>query len=109
MNLRCKRQIFLAVFVLFFSLTANTDHVYAQKLRAAYTAFAGTFTILSVGKEAVFYHKAGAATFLGEFTFGELTQQQALNSLQLFAEVAMPELRKFEIDALNFTTSEAKE
>ncbi|HYA28249.1 MAG TPA: LLM class flavin-dependent oxidoreductase, partial [Acidobacteriota bacterium] len=45
---------------------------------------------------------AGADTFLGEFTFGELTQKQALNSLRLFAERVMPELRKFELDALNY-------
>ena len=45
---------------------------------------------------------AGADTFLGEFTFGELTQKQALNSLGLFTEQVMPELKKFEIDALNF-------
>jgi alkanesulfonate monooxygenase SsuD/methylene tetrahydromethanopterin reductase-like flavin-dependent oxidoreductase (luciferase family) len=53
--------------------------------------------------------EAGADTFLGEFTFGELTQQQALNSLRLFTEQVMPELRKFEIDALNFPKPEAKE
>jgi alkanesulfonate monooxygenase SsuD/methylene tetrahydromethanopterin reductase-like flavin-dependent oxidoreductase (luciferase family) len=53
--------------------------------------------------------EAGADTFLGEFTFGELTQQQALNSLRLFTEQVMPELRKFEIDALNFPKAEAKE
>src|SRR5215475_3081859 len=45
---------------------------------------------------------AGADTFLGEFTFGELTQKQSLDSLRLFTEQAMPELRKLEIDALNF-------
>lgn len=44
---------------------------------------------------------AGADTFLGEFTFGELTQKQALDSLMLFSERVAPELRKFEIDALN--------
>jgi len=49
---------------------------------------------------------AGADTFLGEFTFGELTQKQALKSLRLFAEQVMPDLRKFEIDALNFPKSE---
>jgi hypothetical protein len=37
MNLRCKKQIFLAVFALFISLIANTDELYAQKLRVAYT------------------------------------------------------------------------
>lgn len=46
--------------------------------------------------------EAGADTFLGEFTFGELTQKQALNSLKLFAEQAMPALKKFDLDALNF-------
>lgn len=50
---------------------------------------------------------AGADTFLGEFTFGELTQKQALNSLALFTEKVMPELRKFEIDALNFPRVDA--
>ncbi len=46
-------------------------------------------------------NEAGADTFLGEFTFGELTQKQALNSLRLFTEQAMPELRKVNIDVLN--------
>ena len=50
---------------------------------------------------------AGADTFLGEFTFGELTQRQVLDSLRLFAEAVMPELRKFDIDALNFPRAEA--
>jgi alkanesulfonate monooxygenase SsuD/methylene tetrahydromethanopterin reductase-like flavin-dependent oxidoreductase (luciferase family) len=50
--------------------------------------------------------EAGANTFLGEFTFGELTQKQALTSLRLFAEQVMPELRAFEIDALNFPKTE---
>jgi ABC-type nitrate/sulfonate/bicarbonate transport system substrate-binding protein len=60
MNLRGKRQILLAVFLLFFSVIANTDDTYAQKLRVAYTAFAGTFTILWVGKDAGLYLKHGA-------------------------------------------------
>ena len=51
--------------------------------------------------------EAGADTFLGEFTFGELTQKQALDSLRLFAERVMPELKKFEIDALNHPKAEA--
>jgi alkanesulfonate monooxygenase SsuD/methylene tetrahydromethanopterin reductase-like flavin-dependent oxidoreductase (luciferase family) len=46
--------------------------------------------------------EAGADTFLGEFTFGELTQRQALISLSLFTKQVMPELRKFVIDALNY-------
>jgi alkanesulfonate monooxygenase SsuD/methylene tetrahydromethanopterin reductase-like flavin-dependent oxidoreductase (luciferase family) len=51
--------------------------------------------------------QAGADTFLGEFTFGELTQKQALDSLRLFTERVAPELRKFEIDALHFPRAEA--
>jgi alkanesulfonate monooxygenase SsuD/methylene tetrahydromethanopterin reductase-like flavin-dependent oxidoreductase (luciferase family) len=47
-------------------------------------------------------HQAGADTFLGEFTFGELTQKQVLDSLALFAQRVMPELQKFKVDALNF-------
>ena len=50
---------------------------------------------------------AGADTFLGEFTFGELTQKQALNSLRLFTEQVMPELRKIDIDALNYPKADA--
>jgi alkanesulfonate monooxygenase SsuD/methylene tetrahydromethanopterin reductase-like flavin-dependent oxidoreductase (luciferase family) len=50
---------------------------------------------------------AGADTFLGEFTFGELTQKQSLNSLRLFTEQVMPELREFDIDALNFPKADA--
>jgi alkanesulfonate monooxygenase SsuD/methylene tetrahydromethanopterin reductase-like flavin-dependent oxidoreductase (luciferase family) len=50
--------------------------------------------------------QAGADAFLGEFTFGELTQKQALNSLKLFTEEVLPELRKFEIDALSFPKAE---
>lgn len=49
---------------------------------------------------------AGADTFLGEFTFGELTQKQALHSLKLFTEQAMPELKRLDIDALNFPKAE---
>jgi alkanesulfonate monooxygenase SsuD/methylene tetrahydromethanopterin reductase-like flavin-dependent oxidoreductase (luciferase family) len=51
--------------------------------------------------------EAGADTFLGEFTFGELTQKQVLNSLRLFTEQVMPALRTFEIDALNFPRADA--
>jgi NitT/TauT family transport system substrate-binding protein len=70
MKLRCKRQVFLAIF-LFFSSILNTDDTYAQKLRVAYTAFAGTFTILWVGKEAGLYQKNGAdmdLLFIGSST-----------------------------------------
>ena len=37
----------------------RADVVFAQKLRVAYTAFAGTFTILWVGQEAGLYRKNG--------------------------------------------------
>ena len=53
--------------------------------------------------------EAGADTFLGEFTFGLLTQRHALNSLRLFAEQVMPKLKAFEIDALNFSRADARE
>ena len=38
----------------------NVSVLSAQKLRVAYTAFAGTFTILWLGKEAGLYQKYGA-------------------------------------------------
>jgi hypothetical protein len=60
-----------AVFLLFFSVIANTDEIYAQKLRVAYTAFAGTFTILWVGNDAGLYLKHGAdmdLLFIGSST-----------------------------------------
>jgi alkanesulfonate monooxygenase SsuD/methylene tetrahydromethanopterin reductase-like flavin-dependent oxidoreductase (luciferase family) len=50
--------------------------------------------------------QAGADTFLGEFTFGALEHSQAINSLRLFTNHVMPELKKFEIDALNFPRAE---
>jgi alkanesulfonate monooxygenase SsuD/methylene tetrahydromethanopterin reductase-like flavin-dependent oxidoreductase (luciferase family) len=60
-----------------------------------------------VGQIKKIAREAGADTFLGEFTFGELTQKQALTSLKLFTEQVMPELRAFEIDALNFPKADA--
>jgi alkanesulfonate monooxygenase SsuD/methylene tetrahydromethanopterin reductase-like flavin-dependent oxidoreductase (luciferase family) len=60
-----------------------------------------------VGQIKKIANEVGADTFLGEFTFGELTQKQSLNSLRLFAEQVMPELRNFAIDALNFPRAEA--
>ena len=51
--------------------------------------------------------QAGADTFLGEFTFGALEHRQAMNSLRLFVDHVMPELRQFEIDALNYPRAEA--
>src|SRR5919109_417674 len=50
--------------------------------------------------------EACAVTFLGEFPFGELTQKQALDSFKLFTKQVMPELRKFDIDALNFAKAD---
>ena len=50
--------------------------------------------------------QAGADTFLGEFTFGALEHAKAMNSLRLFTDQVMPELKKFEIDALNFPRAE---
>lgn len=52
-------------------------------------------------------NQAGADTFLGEFTCGELTQKQALNSPRLFTEQVMPELKKFNVDGLNFPKADA--
>jgi alkanesulfonate monooxygenase SsuD/methylene tetrahydromethanopterin reductase-like flavin-dependent oxidoreductase (luciferase family) len=46
--------------------------------------------------------QAGANCFLGEFTFGALEQSKVMKSLRLFADRVMPELRAFEIDALNY-------
>lgn len=51
--------------------------------------------------------QAGADTFLGEFTFGALEHRQALQSLRLFTDQVMPELREFEIDALNYPSADA--
>jgi hypothetical protein len=36
-----------------------------------------------------------------------MEQRQAMKSLSLFAEQVMPELRKFEVDALNYPKAEA--
>jgi len=46
--------------------------------------------------------QAGANCFLGEFTFGALEHEKVMKSLQLFTDHVMPELRKFDIDALNY-------
>jgi alkanesulfonate monooxygenase SsuD/methylene tetrahydromethanopterin reductase-like flavin-dependent oxidoreductase (luciferase family) len=51
--------------------------------------------------------QAGADTFLGEFTFGALEHRQVMSSLELFAGEVMPELRKFELDALNYPAAGA--
>jgi alkanesulfonate monooxygenase SsuD/methylene tetrahydromethanopterin reductase-like flavin-dependent oxidoreductase (luciferase family) len=44
----------------------------------------------------------GADCFLGEFTFGALEHEKVRKSLNLFVEHVMPELKAFEIDALNY-------
>jgi sulfonate transport system substrate-binding protein len=57
--------------ILFFCFCASAGVSQAQKLRVAYTAFAGTFTILWVGKEAGLYQKYGAdmeLLFIGSST-----------------------------------------
>jgi len=59
MRPRSKSRRFLA-FALLASLVANTDPLHAQKLRVAYTAFAGTFTVLWLGKDSGLYQKYGA-------------------------------------------------
>jgi NitT/TauT family transport system substrate-binding protein len=55
-----KRQLFLTVPIFLALLLTNGRALHAQKLRVAYTAFAGTFTILWLGKEAGLYQKHGA-------------------------------------------------
>ena len=51
-------------------------------------------------------NQAGADTFLGEFTFGALEHAKVMNSLELFVDEVLPELRQFEIDALNYPRAE---
>jgi len=63
-----KLRRFLAVSAL---LLVGVGAAEAQKLRVAYTAFAGTFTILWVGKEAGLYQKHGVdmeLLFIGSST-----------------------------------------
>lgn len=50
--------------------------------------------------------QVGADTFLGEFSFGMLEHSQVMRSLELYSEHVAPELRKFEIDALNYPKAE---
>ena len=50
--------------------------------------------------------QAGADTFLGEFSFGALEHSKVMNSLRLFTDQVMPELKKFEVDALNYPKAE---
>ena len=56
--------------IIFFSI-GNTSVIHAQKLRVAYTAFAGTFTIFWLGHDAGLYKKQGAEMellFIGSST-----------------------------------------
>ena len=50
--------------------------------------------------------QAGADTFLAGFSFGVLEDHQVMDSLQLFTDQVMPELKKFAIDALNYPRAE---
>lgn len=59
MRLSNKRHFYLVISVLCILLVGLAGTLHAQK-RVAYTAFAGTFTILWVGKEAGLYQKHGA-------------------------------------------------
>ena len=52
--------LLLGAFAFFSLATANNAHAQSAKLRVAYTAFAGTFTVLWVGKDAGLYQKSGA-------------------------------------------------
>src|SRR5262249_26431227 len=55
-----KPRIRVLLFFLFGITTIWAETTFAEKLRVAYTAFAGTFTILWVGHEAGLYQKNGA-------------------------------------------------
>src|SRR4026207_1269489 len=71
MKLRVERQPFLALSMLLIVLFPSAETVRAQKLRVAYTAFAGPFTILWVGKETGLYQKQGGdmeLLFIGSST-----------------------------------------
>lgn len=64
-----RRWLSVSAFLTF--LVAFAGAAYGQKLRVAYTAFAGTFTILWVGKEAGLYQKHGVdmeLLFIGSST-----------------------------------------
>lgn len=52
--------LLLGAFAFFSLATANNAPAQSAKLRVAYTAFAGTFTVLWVGKDAGLYQKSGA-------------------------------------------------
>jgi ABC-type nitrate/sulfonate/bicarbonate transport system substrate-binding protein len=61
MNSRAKAQVFaFCVGLLYSIMLTRGGHAQAQKLRVAYTAFAGTFTVLWLGKDSGLYQKYGA-------------------------------------------------
>src|SRR5688572_5963041 len=71
MKLCVERQPFLAFSMLLILLLTFAGNLHAQKLRVAHTAFAGTFTILWVGKESGLYQKHGVGMellFIGSST-----------------------------------------
>ena len=49
--------------------------------------------------------EVGSNCFLGEFTFGALEHKKVMKSIELFAQEVMPELRRFEIDDLNYPSN----
>src|SRR5688572_27278220 len=66
-----KSQLLLAISIFLAFLLMSGGALHAQKLRVAYTAFAGTFTILWLGKEAGLYQKHGVdleLLFIGSST-----------------------------------------
>lgn len=66
-----KSQLLLSLSVCLAFLLTSSEVLYAQKLRVAYTAFSGTFTILWLGKDAGLYQKHGVdmeLLFIGSST-----------------------------------------
>ena len=95
MKLSPKPQLFLTVSVLLMILFASAKALHAQKLRVAYTAFAGTFTILWVGKEAGLYKKHGVdmeLLFIGSSTTGltPCSPATSISSIPQPARLSMP-------------------
>ena len=70
-NLYRKHRNLLAGSILLLAIVGSTGFAYGQKVRVAYTAFAGTFTILWLGHDAGLYKKAGTdmeLLFIGSST-----------------------------------------
>jgi ABC-type nitrate/sulfonate/bicarbonate transport system substrate-binding protein len=66
-----KNYNLLAGLIVFLGIIGNAGLVHGQKLRVAYTAFAGTFTVLWLGHDAGLYKKASAdmeLLFIGSST-----------------------------------------